>query len=122
MRWCQPHWDELRVEVERQGLAGFVATDGETMAQNLQRQMAGELTLDTFDPLFGAMIGMQHWLDTTYGMASMLVDGCPICFADRQHQNACEDRRHGSPCAISFSVYFPNAVGDQLAIYQELSA
>jgi len=81
MKMCQPHWDMLRAEVAAQGLADWVAPDGETAAAQLVDEVRrGEHTRVNYDPLMAAhnMI-LGRALDVA-GIVVLLDDfGCPIC-------------------------------------------
>lgn len=122
MKWCESHWDGLRAEVERQGLGVLVPDSGEKAAQAFVRQAAGEKSVDTFDPLMGAMWAINSFIGSTMGMNLlwvMSIDGCPICEADKLHQATCE--LNGPGCTDSYTKFFPNAVADQRKAWEELS-
>lgn len=113
MRWCQGHWDGLKAEINRQGMSGLIPTDGNRMAENLQREIDGEQSTDTFDPLMGAMMGMNAFMMGPVGLGPMLfmMEGCPLCFVDDKHDELCKD---GENCQQGLiAQFFVNAVGEQ---------
>lgn len=121
MKWCQEHWDGLRVEVERQGLAGFVPDSGEKAAHVMKRQIAGEESVDTFDPLMGAHWAINSFIANQLGPGGFVTliayDGCPVCKADSVHDEACEE----PGCTYTIAQFFVNAVSDQRAALARLS-
>lgn len=54
MRFCAPHWEQLRQAIKDRGLDSLVADSGEKAARNLVSEGAEGATVDNFDPLMGA--------------------------------------------------------------------
>lgn len=82
MKFCQNHRDMLRQEIADQGLAGWVAPDGETaIAQLVDNIQRGEDTPVNYDPL---MACHNMILERSLRMAGLMVMtedfGCPVCF------------------------------------------
>ncbi len=111
MQWCQEHWDTLRAEIAEQKLSSLVPSSGEDARQAVERQLAGEMSIDTFDPLMGAMWAINSFIGGQLGPQGQLTvlmhDGCPVCKMDEEHNNG-----------ELYSRYFPNAVADQVALWQ----
>lgn len=105
MRFCQPHWDSLREKVDKRGLTPLVADDGREAAHRFQRELSGERSVDTFDPLMGAhnviaSNAMQFAADAGVDPRQMFDAEapddvqCPVCFLNgiaRRHDEECED-------------------------------
>lgn len=92
MKFCQSHWDDLRVAVDAVGLGAWVPEDGERAARNQAELMAGaEPTVDNFDPLMSA-----HWAiasnmltacrsngDVALAMVLITEPVCPLCLGNQ---------------------------------------
>jgi hypothetical protein len=127
MRWCQPHWDGLRAEVDRQGLGEHVGRDGEAvMGKLVASAEAGDVTLESFEPLMAAMLAVNSYVAHAFADGNLLavygLEGCPVCFVDEHHMPACQDPAHEKPCTTSIDWCFTNAVADQKAILERLTA
>lgn len=121
MRFCQEHWDTLRAEVTKQGLAGFVADSGEDVAKKMVREVEEkEVTIDSFDPLMGA-----HWA-IVGNLADIdgnifFIDECPLCYSNKMHFDHCQDPDcPGKGQSDFFDRWIEYAVQDQLKVLEEL--
>lgn len=112
MKFCQPHWDALRAAIDERGLADLVSGSSAEIVLRLKN--------DGYDPLMSA-----HWALVTHlgaaagdgGMvAVMMLDGCPLCEANRVHREACTDEA----CTASgrnvayYDPWIQNAADDEL--------
>lgn len=106
MKFCQPHWDRLRAQIENKGLSHLVAQGGGLAATQLLDQLSSrKVTPENFDPLMGA-----HWAICANAMEFLnksgvsplylLGDGsgapegrndCPLCELNYLHRTSCTD-------------------------------
>jgi hypothetical protein len=87
MKFCQPHWDRLRKEIDDRGLTHLVAGDGEKATASMVRELEGHPEPADYDPLMSA-----HWAIMTnalkmgglylMGQDENGKDFCPLCEAD----------------------------------------
>lgn len=84
MQICQNHWAMLRQEVADQGLAGWIAPDGETAVEQLVNSLErGEDTATNYDPLMACNWMLMSRSLEVFGLQVMHPDfGCPICWAN----------------------------------------
>lgn len=73
---CDGHWTALRSEVEAQGMSALVPESGEQAQRAMVRRDIEGVTVDSFDPLIGALMAIVEQLM----MRQARVNGCPICF------------------------------------------
>lgn len=96
MKFCQPHWSDLRAAIDARGLTPLVAADGRTAARNMAAELHGQPeSIKTFDPLMSA-----HWAIASnalelVGMRLMFGELCPICEVNE------EAPRHGKPATFA---------------------
>lgn len=90
MKFCQPHWDELRAGIDERGLSQLIARDGKAAAERMTAEVKGTATDATFDPLMAA-----HWAIVNRAMErgwrgpfdpAVL---CPLCFV-QDHYDTCQ--------------------------------
>lgn len=106
MQMCEPHWNDLRAEVDRVGLCKFVAKSGEEIGKKLEHEIkTGE---KVFDPLMSAFLAIVSNAVQMGGMYMLSGDFCPIC----------ESIAHGGPPA---EWWFSESVGEQLKKAKELN-
>lgn len=106
MKFCQPHWDDLRSGVTDRGMDHLVAQGGEEAIKRVKLELEGAADDSTWDPLMAA-----HWAITTRAIEcggleilSPKDDGshcCPLCEADI---------RGGEGTALSWVVGCLNAM------------
>jgi len=91
MRFCQPHWDELRQAIHKVGLDAWVPDSGEkAMAAMASQIEQGTTTIDNFDPLMGAhnaiAINMGEACrnngDATLALFMIAEPICPLCLGN----------------------------------------
>lgn len=71
-KMCIEHWNQIRAEVEKQGLTKFVAKSTEDLQRKLE---SGER-----DPLMGAHNAIMGAVIEKGGLAWVAVNPCPYCF------------------------------------------
>jgi hypothetical protein len=81
--FCPEHWDMLRNEITRQGLASFVAEDGMEAGRKLKAMHDDGVTVDNFEPLLAANLDATL-LAVKHGGA----DGCPIEFLAVRYESS----------------------------------
>lgn len=85
MRFCLPHWQELREAILAQGLESLIAKDGEEIAARLHSELEEGAKKTNFDPLMAAHMAI---LSNALSVAGLVVmspneDGserCPLCY------------------------------------------
>lgn len=119
MKFCQPHWDALRGEIERRGLSRLVAKGGTAAAERMAREIEGTAGPDDFDPLMAAHnLILNNAMDVCKRAgASPLVlmmpnedgsDRCPLCFLNERHKEGCEI----ADCTFSYDDWIQRAAAD----------
>jgi len=123
MHFCTDHWDRLRKAIEERGLASLVPDSGEKAASNMARELEGERSIDTFDPLMNA-----HWaiVNNLMAIASnpiavMQHDGCPLCLANETHEAQCTDPDCEGPRDTMFDSWIDKAADEQVEVWKELN-
>lgn len=96
MKFCQPHWDQLREAIERKGMIDLVAKSGEEAAARIVEELSQRPT--AHDPLMSC-----HWmianraldLGGVYLMMQTPEGGhyCPLCELQKHIQPTEEDRQ-----------------------------
>jgi len=99
MRFCQPHWNKLRAEIERVGLGKFVSADGheaiaKTVASIERADLGDPPRQSEFDPLLNAHWAIVSNVMGVVGFAIMVQnddgsDRCPLCFITADHLANC---------------------------------
>lgn len=75
---CIEHWNQIRAEVEKQGLTKFVAKSTEDLVRLMNE--GGR------DPLMGAHNAIMGAVIEKSGMAWITVNPCPYCFVIGQRK------------------------------------
>lgn len=143
MKFCQDHWDRLRVAIEDRDLDSLIAPDGATaVAQQKAEFEGGEQTATTFDPLMSAHWAIVNNVSTTLqrvspGAALYLlwsgdedpVEGypgyegrtwprCPLCYIGLAHEVSCSGCH--MPKVDGYAWMIDRAADDALARAREL--
>lgn len=85
MKFCQPHWDRLKAEIQSHGVADFIARDGhEAMAQAIGDLKGQRKTRENYDPLASACWMIYGRAIEAGGLYLMTEDEhgkerCPLC-------------------------------------------
>lgn len=123
MKFCQPHWDKLRVAIDARGLTKHVSPSGEDAAARLRKQLEagamGAKAIDSalresFDPLMAAHNAITYNAVETRGLAVLQNEGCPLCFLNEQHK-----RDFGSDGTF-FEEWIDKAADEQLNLARKL--
>jgi hypothetical protein len=89
MRFCQPHWAELRAAIAERSLGHLVAEGGEQAVRNLAAELTEGPRIQTFDPLMAAHNAIWMNAMERVGLDLMMPDEageqrCPICFVNAE--------------------------------------
>lgn len=79
MKFCQPHWDELREAILDHGLGHLIAANGREAASRTKAELEGKATVADFDPLIAAHNMIWKRALQTLGLGIMVGDLCPVC-------------------------------------------
>lgn len=79
MQFCTEHWQGLRDEISKRGLADFVSKSGEQVGEKLKAEMQGGLSKDNFDPLMAAHNAIVGAVIRDAGLAAFGEIECPLC-------------------------------------------
>ncbi len=107
MRFCQPHWEQLRTAIAERGLDHLVAKGGAQAARNLASELRDGPAIQSFDPLMVAHNAiLMHAMDAV-GLAALApnddgTDRCPQCFLNAEHERQCS----GPPCTLPLKNAF----------------
>lgn len=75
MKWCQPHWEQLRAAVDARGLSHLGAQDAREAHREMVSQLEGEPA--AFDPLMGSFWRINSQMMENVGLR--LMGRCPLC-------------------------------------------
>lgn len=137
MKFCQPHWDQLRQKVDARGLTSLIADTGEQAAKNIVRELEeGERTIDTFDPLMGAHNAiwgnaMRIAQETYQSSPLAMLAGdpqhpeweCPVCFLNWLHADHianCKQPGCDYPKEADYAWMLDRAVDEQAEEWKRL--
>lgn len=91
MKFCQPHFGELKKLVISKGMGGLIESDEDAVAERARAEVDGTAMTDTYDPLMAAhwmLIGRAFELGGFYLLESKPGDGdghyCPMCEVEEQ--------------------------------------
>lgn len=80
MKFCMPHWDELRKAISDRGLDHLVAKDGKAaMAMMMDEIKKQDLDSSNFDPLMAAHNAIAAHAIEQGGLYLLTDDYCPLC-------------------------------------------
>jgi len=80
MKFCQPHWNELRQAIKSHGVWDLVATSGEEAMSQVVDELKGvEKTLERYDPLMAAHNMITGRAIQCGGLYLLTGDYCPLC-------------------------------------------
>ncbi len=87
MKFCEPHWQELKDAIRARGLWHLVASSSEAAFERAKAELGGKGTLATYDPLMAA-----HWAICSRAIelgGLYLLEGpyCPLCELDAHTKN-----------------------------------
>jgi hypothetical protein len=136
MRFCQPHWDALRLAITNRGLGDFMSKDGTEAMTRDMRSLAGKPEVkEHFDPLMGAF-----WAITNRAMdllkeigisplALMASDPehpeleCPICylnFISAEHDKTCNDPACKKPKGLTFDDWIESVADHMKKVVEQM--
>jgi hypothetical protein len=129
MRFCQPHWDALRLAITNRGLGDFVSKDGVEAMQRDMRSLEGKPEAkDHFDPLMGGCWAICNRAMETLsqiGQSPLLLMAsdpehpereCPICllnFLSAEHDKTCTELTCKKPKGLTFDDWI-ESVADHM--------
>ena len=84
MKYCHPHWDELRQAILDAGLGHLIAANGREALARTVAELKGKATVADFDPLMVAHNMVMERATQYFGLALFTPneDGsekCPVC-------------------------------------------
>jgi hypothetical protein len=136
MKFCQPHWDALRLAITNRGLGDFVSKDGVEALNREVRSLDGKPEAkEHFDPLMGA-----HWAIMTRAMetlqqiganplAMMMSDPehpereCPICylnFLSAEHDKVCNEPTCKKVKGMTFDNWIESVADHMKKVVEEM--
>jgi hypothetical protein len=121
MKWCDDHWAKLRDAIDEVGLSEYVAENAGALAEriNLETSLQGPLTAGTMpDPLLASMFAVMDNLARQGGAGMFMVDGCPVCYANKAHEEGCTD----PDCDFSYDQWLMRAAQDCKDAYDARAA
>ncbi len=96
MKFCMPHWAELKTAIDIRGLSHLVAKDGKVAADRLKDELMGVATKDTYDPLMNAHNMITCRALEAGGLYLLTGDFCPLCELDT-HLPALDEKGQPRP-------------------------
>ena len=92
---CQDHWDRMRRAIDDRGLGALVPDSGELAREVVARELAGERSIDTFDPLMNAFFmimskTLEYFGPWVLAAADEHRSGCLLCFMNEKHEHECK--------------------------------
>lgn len=75
MKWCQPHWDQLRTAIADKGMDKLGAQDSKQAFNDMVDSLEGKET--DFDPLMGCFWAINNQMMSNVGLRAM--GACPLC-------------------------------------------
>lgn len=117
MKFCQPHWDTLRVAIDSRGLSALIAESGEQAISNTLSELNNGPTIDNFDPLMSAMWAIVRNL-SDIDSSILFMDDCPLCFGNREHAKGCADPSCTGG-ATYFDMWIERAADDQVVEWKK---
>lgn len=124
MKFCQPHWDELRAALDERGLSHLIAKDGKQAVKNLAAELTEGRSVENYDPLMAAHNAILNNVMGVVGIEVMYPnedgsDRCPLCFLTTEHKAGCKD----PTCEIdSYDDWIDRAADDQLSYWSGVAA
>lgn len=98
MKFCQPHWDKLRVGIAEAGMDGLVAKDGVQAAAQLASGIQSGSTASNFDPLMAAHNMILSNAMNLLGQEALVLftdddqgPKCPLCYLTKIHLERCTE-------------------------------
>ncbi len=92
MKFCQPHWDELKAAVIAHGVGDLISSDGAEAVSRMTDELKGKApTLERYDPLLtahGMITNRAMECGGLYLLMTQTPDGrndghwCPLCEVD----------------------------------------
>lgn len=139
MKFCEPHWVSLKDALDTRGLAGLISESGEDAANKMRRQLEGEDSIDSYEPLLeahGLIAGnAMHIVEEAGGEPMYLLsDGaedpieghkgqtwprCPICYINKAHEINC-DGDCQLPLETGYDYMIDKAADDTLEHWKAL--
>jgi hypothetical protein len=88
MKFCTPHWDQLKEAIRIRGLMHLVASSGEAAFERTVAELKGEETTANYDPLMTATYMIYGRAIDCGGLYLLAGDFCPLCELDKNARNA----------------------------------
>jgi hypothetical protein len=110
------HWDALRKAIYVRGMKNLVAANGTIALMNLVSEAKDGSDKSNYDPLMHAywsIVGNLSDIDA----GILLLDGCPLCYANRMHDEQCKEDNCGYKNLYDEWVQF--AANDEVQIVKK---
>ncbi len=140
MKFCQPHWETIQDAIAARGLKGLISETGEEAATKMRRQMDGEDSVDSFEPLLeahGAIAGnaIDVIADAGGDWRYLLTDGdedpikghkgqtwprCPLCYINKAHETNCKGDKCELPLETGYDYMIDKAADQALEHWKAL--
>lgn len=104
MKFCQPHWDDLKTAIKDRGLWHLVAADGRAAMDRAIDEMNRTATDKAYDPLMAAHWSICGQAMKQGGLYLMSGDYCPLCELEK-HTEAGMAKRWVDGCTDSILSY-----------------
>ena len=139
MKFCEPHWVSLKDALDDRGLSGLISESGDAAATKMRRQLEGEDSIDSYEPLLeahGAIAGNAMDVVQSAGGDPMYlmtdgpedpIDGhkgqtwprCPICYVNKAHEINCKGDCD-LPLKTGYDYMIDKAADDALTHWEAL--
>jgi hypothetical protein len=136
MKFCQAHWDALRLAITNRGLGDFISKDGTEALQRDVRSLEGKPEVkEKFDPLMGgfwAICNRAMDLLRYTGqnpLALMMHDPehpereCPICYLNylsAEHDKTCTEPTCQKPKGLTFDDWIESVADHMKKVVEEM--
>lgn len=115
MKICANHWTELKTAIDRRGLSGFIAKDGEEAIRKITSSFGNDK--DSFDPLIQANVAIWSNAIEAFGEDINTENApCPLCTMD-YHAATCKDAECNNETGADWIKF---AADEQLEIAREM--
>lgn len=92
MKFCEPHWEQLKDKIKELGMWDLVSKGGQDLAERMQAEISGKGDGKwNFDPLMSAHNMIVTNAVRAGGLYLLEGDLCPLCELDKNKEAMKED-------------------------------